>query len=99
MATAPGRITKAGNRYPYGNLVEIDHGNGFKTRYGHLQKVLVNVGDVVDRGQNVGKMGCTGRCTGTHVHYEVWFAGRPRDPLPFMKVQLDILENERQENE
>ena len=99
IATARGVVTKAKNWGPYGNLVEIDHGNGFKTRYGHLQKINVQEGQIVETGQNIGKMGCTGRCTGTHVHYEVWFGNRPRDPYPFLRVSENVLVTERLSHE
>jgi murein DD-endopeptidase MepM/ murein hydrolase activator NlpD len=94
-ATAPGVVTKAGPWGPYGNLVEIDHGNGFKTRYGHMRRVKVRVGQQVTREQQVGEMGCTGRCTGTHLHYEIWFGGRLQDPLPLIKVSENVLQIER----
>lgn len=91
-ATAPGTVVHAGWYGPYGQMVEIDHGNGFKTRYGHMRKVRVNKGDTVSLGQQVGDMGKTGRATDTHVHYEVWFDGKVRDPMPFMKAANDVLE-------
>ena len=99
LATASGVAVKAKNWGPYGNMVEIDHGNGFKTRYGHLQKINVQEGQMVEIGQVIGKMGCTGRCTSTHVHYEVWFGDRPRDPLPFLRVSENVLVTERQSHE
>lgn len=98
-STAGGIAVKAKNWGPYGNMVEIDHGNGFKTRYGHLQKINVKEGQMVEKGQIIGKMGCTGRCTSTHVHYEVWFGDRPRDPYPFLKVNESVLVSERRSNE
>lgn len=99
VATARGIATKAKNWGPYGNMVEIDHGNGFKTRYGHLQKINVQEGQMVESGQEIGKMGCTGRCTGVHVHYEVWFGNRPRDPYPFLRVSDNVLVTERRSHE
>src|SRR5262249_14929366 len=72
-STAPGTVVYAGARGGYGNCVEIDHGYGFRTRYGHLSAVLVQVGQRVSKGSAIGRLGSTGRSTGPHVHYEVWF--------------------------
>lgn len=91
-ATAPGKVVHAGWYGPYGMMVEIDHGNGFRTRYGHMRKLRVKKGDEVELGHRVGDMGKTGRVTGTHLHYEVWFDGKVRDPMPFMKAANDVLE-------
>lgn len=91
-ATAPGKVVHAGWYGPYGNMVEIDHGNGFKTRYGHMRKVRVEKNEEVTLGQRIGDMGKTGRATDTHVHYEVWFDGRVRDPMPYLKAANDVLE-------
>src|SRR5687768_483437 len=71
VSVAAGVITWAGQRTGYGSLIEINHGNGYVTRYGHNQRVLVNVGQTVTRGQAVALMGSTGRSTGPHVHFEV----------------------------
>lgn len=71
MAPANGTVVKAGWQGGYGNLIEIDHGNGLTTRYGHLSKVEVQVGDTVSRGQLIGLVGSTGRSTGPHLHYEL----------------------------
>ncbi len=90
--TARGKVVHAGWYGPYGNMVEVDHGNGFKTRYGHLRKIRVAKGDEVTLGQRLGDMGKTGRVTGTHLHYEVWFDGKVRDPMPYMKAANDVLE-------
>lgn len=90
-ATAPGKIVKATKVWPYGNMVEIDHGNGFRTRYGHMRKMLVSKNEEVELGQQIGEMGSTGRVTGTHVHYEVWFNGKVIDPMPFMKASNNVL--------
>ena len=86
MATAPGVISFTGVRSGYGNVVEIDHGNGFKTRYAHLQAASVKVGQRVAIGQRVGAMGSTGRSTGPHLHYEVWVNGRAQNPNRFLKA-------------
>ncbi|MDV6316016.1 M23 family metallopeptidase [Idiomarina sp. HP20-50] len=84
VATGAGVVTWAGDRYGYGKLIEIDHGGGLKTRYGHNEKILVSVGDVVTRGQQISEMGSTGRSTGPHVHYEVLRNGRQIDPNQFV---------------
>jgi len=71
MAPANGTIIKAGWQGGYGNMIEIEHGNGLTTRYGHLSKIEVQVGDPVSRGQLIGLIGSTGRSTGPHLHYEL----------------------------
>ncbi|HVE58456.1 MAG TPA: M23 family metallopeptidase [Pyrinomonadaceae bacterium] len=71
MAPANGTILKAGWQGGYGNMIEIDHGNGLTTRYGHLSKIEVQIGDVITRGQLIGLIGSTGRSTGPHLHYEL----------------------------
>ncbi len=85
-ATAPGTVVFAGPRGGYGNMVEIDHGFGIKTRYGHLSSILVRVGAKVAKGSPVGKLGSTGRSTGPHVHYEIWLADVVRDPSRFIEA-------------
>ena len=85
-ATAPGVVTFAGRKGNYGRLIEIDHGAGIKTRYGHLHKLLVKRGDKIKFRQKIGVLGSSGRSTGAHLHYEVLFAGRPRDPMKFIKA-------------
>lgn len=89
-ATAPGIVAYAGPRGGYGNCVEIDHGGGFKTRYGHMERVDVKVGQPVTLGQTIGQMGSTGRSTGVHVHYEVWKDGVLRDPTGYLKAGEDL---------
>ena len=85
-ATADGTVVRAGWNYGgYGNMVEPAHGRGIMTRYGHMSAVLVHAGDHVTRGQQIGRMGSTGRSTGNHLHYEVRIDGRPVNPIPFMK--------------
>lgn len=85
-ATAPGTVVFAGAHAGYGNLVEIDHGYGFHTRYGHLSSVLVHAGSRVEKGAPVGRLGSTGRSTGPHVHYEVWLAEKLRDPAKYIET-------------
>lgn len=84
VATGAGLVTWAGDRYGYGKLVEVDHGDGLVTRYGHHKDLLVKVGDVVTKGQTIGLMGKSGRATGAHVHYEVLRNGKQTDPLPYV---------------
>ncbi len=80
VTTGPGRVIYAGWRSGYGRTVEIDHGYGFVTRYGHMNEIAVRRGDTVERGQQVGGMGSTGRSTATHLHYEIWYDGSAIDP-------------------
>ena len=80
-ATAAGRIASATRSGNYGNLVKIDHGFELSTRYGHLSRFAVGIGDTVSRGDIIGYAGATGRATGYHVHYEVWVNGRTLNPL------------------
>ncbi|ABO25312.1 M23 family metallopeptidase [Shewanella loihica] len=84
VATAGGVVTWAGNMFGYGELVEIDHGNGLRTRYGHNKSLSVAVGDVVAKGESIAKMGSTGRSTGPHVHYEVLRGGQQIDPKKYV---------------
>jgi murein DD-endopeptidase MepM/ murein hydrolase activator NlpD len=84
--TSAGVVTIAGRNGPYGNLVEVDHGNGIKTRYGHLYEIQVKVGQHVAYQQQIGLLGSTGRSTGPHLHYEVRFNGTLRDPARFLEA-------------
>jgi murein DD-endopeptidase MepM/ murein hydrolase activator NlpD len=85
-ATADGVVSEAAwNSGGYGNLVKLDHGRGIETRYAHLSRILVSPGQRVTRGQVIGRMGSTGRSTGSHLHYEVRIDGRAVNPIPFMK--------------
>jgi murein DD-endopeptidase MepM/ murein hydrolase activator NlpD len=98
-ATADGTVARAGwNNGGYGNMVEIDHGRGISTRYGHMSAVLVHEGDHVKRGQQVGRMGSTGRSTGNHLHYEVRIDGRAVNPIPFMKSTDYVLAMQKKAN-
>jgi murein DD-endopeptidase MepM/ murein hydrolase activator NlpD len=84
-AAADGVVTLSEQRYPYGNNIIIDHGRGIETRYLHLNKRLVEVGDTVKKGQLIGELGNTGRSTGPHLHYEVIINGENVDPMPYIK--------------
>ncbi len=86
LATAPGRVTKAAWKGPYGRMIEIDHGYGLKTRYGHLYRIMVKRGDSVVKGQKIGIIGSSGRSTGRHLHYEVRYDNRPLNPKTFLKA-------------
>lgn len=85
-ATAPGVVTFVGWKGKYGKLIEIDHGAGIKTRYGHLHKTLVKKGQKINYRENIGQLGSTGRSTGAHLHYEIAFRGKARNPMKFIKA-------------
>lgn len=87
VAVASGVVTWAGERYGYGQLVEVNHGNGYSTRYGHNAELLVAVGDSVEKGQPISLMGSTGRSTGPHVHFEVLEKGRQVNPAKFVALR------------
>ncbi len=84
-ATADGVVGRAEWANGYGNLVEIDHGRGIATRYGHLSAFVVHAGDRVKRGDLIARMGSTGRSTGSHLHYEVRLDGRAVNPVPYLQ--------------
>jgi murein DD-endopeptidase MepM/ murein hydrolase activator NlpD len=84
IAPAGGVVSEAGWKGGYGQMVEIDHGNGLKTRYGHLSKIEVNAGDTLTRGQLIAYVGSTGRSTGPHLHYELRLNDRPINPRRFL---------------
>jgi murein DD-endopeptidase MepM/ murein hydrolase activator NlpD len=90
-ATADGLVGRTGWVGGYGNLVELEHGKGIQTRYGHLSSILVAPGTRVKRGQLVGLMGSTGRSTGSHLHYEVRIDGRAVNPIPFLQTSDYLL--------
>jgi murein DD-endopeptidase MepM/ murein hydrolase activator NlpD len=85
VAVASGVVTYSKDRFGYGRTVEINHGNGYVTRYGHNQKALVQVGETVQKGQPIALMGSTGRSTGPHLHFEVLKQGRAVDPMTFVR--------------
>ncbi len=92
-ATAAGTIKFAGVRHGFGRCVEIDHGNGFVTRYAHLNRIVVQAGQRVKLNQKVGELGNSGRSTGPHVHYEVLFRGQPRNPQRFIEAGRYVFES------
>lgn len=87
ISVAAGVVTWADKRYGYGNLVQINHGNGYSTRYGHNSEIVVNPGDVVKKGQVIAKMGSSGRSTGAHVHFEVLKGGKSINPTTYINRQ------------
>ena len=88
--TANGTVTVAGWNGGYGNMVEVDHGNGFATRYGHMSKIEVKVGQHVRIGETIGRIGSTGRSTGPHLHYETRIDGEAVDPQKFLRAGLRL---------
>jgi murein DD-endopeptidase MepM/ murein hydrolase activator NlpD len=84
-AVAEGMVTFAGVRSGYGNVIEIDHGNGYMTRYAHNSKLVAHPGQHMQVGDVIAKAGSTGRSTGSHVHFEVWYHGRVVNPLAFVR--------------
>lgn len=84
LTVADGVVSYSGMRSGYGNVVEVDHGNGFVTRYAHNSRNTVQVGDLVRVGQQIARAGSTGRSTGAHVHFEVWENGRVHNPRKFL---------------
>ncbi len=94
-ATADGIVSRAERAGGYGNLVQLEHGKGLETRYGHLSQILVHDGQRVHRGDLIALMGSTGRSTGSHLHYEVRIDGRAVNPMPFLQTAdyLTALQN------
>ena len=89
-ATGDGVVISAGPVGGYGNMVEIDHGNGITTRYGHLSRILVKTGDKIGEGETIALSGSTGRSTGPHLHYEVRRNGQAVDPLRFLNAGMKL---------
>ena len=85
-ATGPGVVTKSGWGTGYGQYVEINHGNGYLTRYAHASRLIARVGDRVDAGDHIANVGCTGRCTGPHLHYEVVKDGQRKNPSSYLAM-------------
>jgi murein DD-endopeptidase MepM/ murein hydrolase activator NlpD len=89
-ATAAGQVVSAGWSGGYGKMVEIDHGNGLSTRYGHLSSIEVEEGQTIRIGQVVGRIGSTGRSTGPHLHYETRIDGEAVDPQKFLRAAIRL---------
>jgi murein DD-endopeptidase MepM/ murein hydrolase activator NlpD len=89
-ATANGKVVSSGWSGGYGRMVEIDHGNGLSTRYGHLSEINVKVGDTIKIGQVIGAVGSTGRSTGPHLHYETRIDGEAVDPQKFLRAGVRL---------
>ncbi|AWV87585.1 M23 family metallopeptidase [Acinetobacter radioresistens] len=85
-ATGPGIVTKSGWGTGYGQYVEINHGNGYLTRYAHASRLVARVGDRVEAGEHIANVGCTGRCTGPHLHYEVVKDGQRKNPSTYLAM-------------
>jgi lysostaphin len=89
IVAAAGGIVVAAEHHPqYGNMVEIDHGNEFTTRYAHASRTMVKVGDVVQRGTKIAEVGTTGRTTGAHLHFEVRYRGVAQNPTRFLQASI-----------
>ena len=86
VATAKGTVTRSGWDMGYGNVIEVQHAEGFSTRYAHLSKRIAQVGDVVERGGVLGEVGSTGRSTGPHLHYEVFIRDRVINPAQVLPL-------------
>ncbi|KQM98609.1 peptidase M23 [Sphingobium sp. Leaf26] len=91
-AAADGKVSYVGQRQGYGNVVEVEHGNGIMTRYAHLSGFAAHVGQKIARGDTIGRMGSTGRSTGTHLHFEVRLNGQAVNPRPFLEARKDVLQ-------
>lgn len=92
LAAAKGKVVHVGQRQGYGNVVEVEHGNGLMTRYAHLSGFSSRVGQIVARGDTIARMGSTGRSTGTHLHFEVRLNDRPINPRRFLEARRDVLQ-------
>ncbi len=90
LAAAPGRVTFVGTKSGYGNVIEVDHGQSIMTRYAHLSGYTTKVGDQVAAGEQIGKMGSTGRSTGSHLHFEVRLNGVAVNPRRFLEAKADV---------
>lgn len=88
FATADAKVEVAERKGGYGNCIDLDHGYNYKTRYAHLSQILVRPGQEVKRGEMIGKVGSTGKSTGSHLHYEVLFKGEPQNPVNYYFMDL-----------
>jgi murein DD-endopeptidase MepM/ murein hydrolase activator NlpD len=92
LAAAAGKVSFVGQRSGYGNVVEVSHGNGLMTRYAHLSGFAAHLGQQVDRGAMIARMGSTGRSTGDHLHFEVRLNGEPINPRRFLEARKDVVQ-------
>ena len=90
MSTASGIVTAAGKRADYGKMIEIDHGYGLKTRYGHLHTISKKKGEMVGFREEIGRLGSSGRVTGPHLHYEVLYDYKPQNPAKFINAGKNV---------
>lgn len=93
-SSAPGIVIFAGRNGPYGNMVEVDHGRGVKSRYGHLSRISVKLGQKIGLRDTIGLVGNTGRSGTAHLHFEVWFDGKARDPRNFLKAGENVFQRQ-----
>ena len=93
LSTAPGKVVFAGWKGRYGRVIVINHGHGIRTRYAHLRKILVKVGQEVSHREKIGLLGSSGRSTGPHVHYEIQVHGKPLDPMRFLKAGKHVFKS------
>jgi murein DD-endopeptidase MepM/ murein hydrolase activator NlpD len=93
-APAAGVVKQAGTKGRYGRFIEIDHGSGILTRYGHLNKIKVKRGDKIEFRQKIAELGSSGRSTGPHLHYEIVFNGKPKDPMRFIKAGRHVFQKQ-----
>ncbi len=94
LSPGEGKVVHAGVDGSYGRMVEIDHGMGLISRYAHMRKLAVKKGDMLVRGTVIGEQGCTGRCKGAHVHYEVLYNGKHINPLKFLQAGSDVFKDQ-----
>ena len=94
MAAGSGRVVSTNYHRSYGRMVVIDHGNGLESRYAHNSSILVNVGDQVNKGTIISKVGMTGRTTGPHLHFEIWLHGHAINPLKFVDIAFHRIAKE-----
>ncbi len=93
VSAGPGVVVYAGYKAGYGRVVDVDHGQGFVSRYAHLKRVTAKKGETVAIGDKIGTMGSTGRSTGPHLHYEILFQGKQYNPVDFLKAGRHVHQN------
>ncbi|CAI8390232.1 MAG: Murein DD-endopeptidase MepM [Hyphomonas sp. TMED17] len=92
VAAGPGKVIFAGRKTGYGKVVDIDHGQGYISRYAHLNQIRTRRGDIVAVGDDIGTMGSSGRSTGPHLHYEIFINGKRSNPVEFLKAGKHVYE-------